>query len=64
MARIEALCYREMETRGAAYPSRIFTAGGGAQNEAWTDIRAAQLGTTPLKAQDTEASIGVARLAQ
>lgn len=64
MARIETLCYREMEARGAAFPQAVFTAGGGAQNPVWSQIRGAHLGIAPQTAQQTEASIGVARLIQ
>ena len=62
MSRIEADCYRAMEARGAGYPTTIFTAGGGAQNPAWTALRAIALGVTPSSSQFTEASVGVARL--
>lgn len=62
MARIEAACYRAIEAAGAAYPSTVFTAGGGAENPAWTAIRAAALGCAPSPARYTEAAIGTAFL--
>ncbi|MEM9966782.1 MAG: FGGY-family carbohydrate kinase [Pseudomonadota bacterium] len=62
MARIEATCYREIEARGAIFPEALFTAGGGARNAAWTQIRARQLGITPSPSRYTEAAIGAAML--
>lgn len=63
MAQIEARCYAEIKVRGGSEPSRIYTAGGGAQNEEWTAIRARSLGQTPHLAAQTEAAIGTAKLA-
>ena len=64
MARIEAACYREMSSRGALWPTQIFTAGGGAQNETWRLIRARHLGLSPAIAAQSDAAIGAAKLAQ
>ena len=63
IARIEARCYETIATAGGGRPTRIFTAGGGAQNAVWTAIRARHLGLTPEAAAQTEAAIGVARVA-
>ena len=63
MARIESKAYEEIEKRGGEIPKQIFTAGGGARNEIWTQIRRRNLGCKISHAQQTEASIGVARLA-
>lgn len=64
IARIEAQCYAAIAARGGVFPSRIFTAGGGAANDTWTRIRARVLGVHPEKADQSEAAIGVARLVQ
>jgi len=63
MARIEAQCYREIESRGGPQVAALFTAGGGASNEVWRAIRARVLGVTPQPARHTEACVGAARLA-
>jgi len=62
MARIERQCYEVIETHGGPKPTAIFTAGGGAKNPKWTEIRARMLGQTPQKPAHSEASIGAARL--
>ena len=64
IARIEAQSYRAMEALGAGYPDKIFTAGGGGSNSVWTQIRQRVLGVEIETPKDTEAAIGVARLAQ
>ena len=63
IARIEARCYREIESRGGGFPEAIFSAGGGARNPAFTEIRARALGILPERAENVEAAIGVARIA-
>ncbi len=63
IAAIEARCYHEIRARGGPFPTRIFTAGGGAKNTTWTRIRARILGQTPRVAEFSEAAIGSARLA-
>ena len=63
IARIEARCYREIEARGGGFPNAVFSAGGGAGNPAFTEIRAEALGILPACAEHVEAAIGVARLA-
>lgn len=63
MARIEATCYREIEARGGVFPQAIYTAGGGAQNPVWTEIRARTVGVKIIMPPHSEASIGAARLA-
>lgn len=64
IARIEAQCYDRIVEFGGTRPVRLFTAGGGARNEVWTQIRARVLGITPETAATSEASVGTARLAQ
>lgn len=62
VARIEASCYAEMQSRHAPPPAPLFTAGGGAENPVWTAIRTRVLGRPILRATHTEASIGTAKL--
>lgn len=64
MAGIEARCYRAIQDRGAPPPSVLYTAGGGAQNDVWTAIRARHIGLWPKAAPQSEASAGAAKLAQ
>jgi len=59
---IEAKCFAEIAKRGGSRPSTIYTAGGGGQNDKWTQIRARQLGQIPQRPAHSEASIGVAKL--
>lgn len=64
IANIEAEGYKKLETLGAATPKRIFTAGGGAKNSAWTKIRERITGLPILQATHTEANYGSALLAK
>ena len=64
MANIEARSYVAIAREGGPRPSRVITAGGGAVNEVWTAIRARALGLVPSMAEQTEAAIGVARIAR
>lgn len=63
IARIEATGYRRLAELGAPYPARVFTAGGGAVNEAWRRIRERELGVPVHRARHTEAAYGAALLA-
>ena len=63
IARIEAQCYREIESRGGGFPEAVFSAGGGARNPVFTEIRAKALGIRPAPAGNVEAAIGAARVA-
>lgn len=63
IARIEAQCYREIESRGGGFPEAVLSAGGGAGNPAFTEIRAKALGIRPVSAANLEAAIGAARVA-
>ena len=63
IARIEALCYAEIEARGGCAPHIIYSAGGGAKNPVFGEIRARALGMQPLAAEQDEAAVGAARLA-
>jgi len=62
IARIEARCYDQIAARGGPRPSVLYTVGGGAQNAAWTAIRARVLGLAPQQADHAEAAVGAARL--
>jgi D-ribulokinase len=64
MARIEAQGYARLIDLGATAPTRIFTAGGGAQNPTWTILRDRRLPAAVHPAQSTDAAYGTARLAQ
>jgi sugar (pentulose or hexulose) kinase len=64
MARIEADAYRLLKTLGAGEVHRIYTAGGGAQNAVWTQLRATAMQKPVTCAVNVEAAIGVARLIQ
>lgn len=48
---------------GATQVEKVYTAGGGAQNETWTRIRERILGLPVSRAQQTEAAYGAALLA-
>lgn len=63
MARIEATGYERLQKLGATSLTTVYTAGGGAQNEAWTHIRSRWLGGVVARSPQTEAAYGSARLA-
>jgi D-ribulokinase len=64
MARIEAQGYTCLKALGATPLTTLYTAGGGAQNSAWTAIRQRYV-SVPLRSPlNTEAAYGTARLAQ
>jgi D-ribulokinase len=63
MARIEAEGYRLLQQLGATNLAAVYTAGGGAQNPTWTDIRSRHLRVTAMRSPQTEAAYGSALLA-
>jgi len=63
IADIEAEAYKKLVTLGAVQPERIFTAGGGAKNPAWTKIRAQATRLPVLSATHSDACYGSALLA-
>ncbi|MCY7392603.1 MAG: FGGY-family carbohydrate kinase [Leptolyngbyaceae cyanobacterium CAN_BIN12] len=63
MARIEAQGYQLLQELGATPLERVYTAGGGAANSAWTAIRGRQLQVPVLVPPNIEAAYGTARLA-
>ena len=52
-----------MKELGATKADEVFTAGGGANNEKWTEIRERVLGLPVSRASQTEAAYGAALLA-
>jgi sugar (pentulose or hexulose) kinase len=64
IARIEARGYQRLAALGADPVKRVISAGGGAKNETWAAIRAAQLGVPVTAAKHGEAAYGAARLAR
>jgi sugar (pentulose or hexulose) kinase len=64
LARIEARGYRLLAELGASPLKRVETAGGGAHNATWTQIRQRLLGVPVAPAAQTEAAYGAALLAR
>ncbi len=64
IARIEAQGYRRFAQLGASPVRRVYSAGGGAHNAVFRQIRAHALGVPVMLAERTEAAWGAARLAQ
>jgi sugar (pentulose or hexulose) kinase len=64
MANIEAEGYNRLNSLGATPVKRIFTAGGGSRNPAWTKIRERVTGIEILSAEKSEACYGSALLAK
>jgi D-ribulokinase len=63
VASVEALAYQRLAGLGAPHLRRVISIGGGAKNEAWTEIRRRTLGVPVTIAEQTEASLGAALLA-
>ncbi len=64
IARIEAQGYRRFAQLGASPVRQVYSAGGGAHNAVFRQIRAYALGVPVGLAEHTEAAVGAARLAQ
>jgi xylulokinase len=64
MARIEAQGYALLQDLGASPLQQVYTAGGGAQNAAWTTLRSRHLQVPVQPSPHTEAAYGTALLAQ
>jgi sugar (pentulose or hexulose) kinase len=64
IASIEQQGYERLAELGAPFPSKIYTTGGGARNEAWTTIREFILGVTIATSEHTDAAFGSALLAR
>lgn len=63
-ARIEAMGYEKLQALGASPLKRVMTAGGGAKNATWQQIREHLLKVPVTVAQHTEAAFGTAKLAR
>jgi sugar (pentulose or hexulose) kinase len=63
IASVEALAYQQLSRLGAPPLRRVISIGGGARNDAWTEIRRRRLGVPVTVAEQTEASYGAALLA-
>lgn len=63
MARIEARGYQLLQQLGATQLTRVYTAGGGAKNPAWTSIRERHLKVPVGLSMHTDAAYGTALLA-
>lgn len=63
IARIERRGYELLSNLGAPFPKLVYTAGGGARNEAWRRIRERELGIPVVTARQQDAAFGVALLA-
>lgn len=64
LTRIEVQGYQLLKTLGASALTEVITAGGGAQNVCWQQMRQDQLGVPVRRAEHTEAAYGMARLAR
>ncbi|MCI0505662.1 MAG: FGGY-family carbohydrate kinase [Gammaproteobacteria bacterium] len=64
IASIEQQGYERLAELGAPFPTKIYTTGGGARNEAWTMIRSLMLGIPITVSGHTEAAYGSALLAR
>ena len=63
MARIEARGYQLLQQLGATQLTRVYTAGGGANNSTWTTIRERHLKVPVVPSMHTAAAYGTALLA-
>ncbi|GAB4154702.1 MAG: FGGY-family carbohydrate kinase [Cyanobacteria bacterium J069] len=64
IARIEALGYQKLTELGATPLQQVFTAGGGARNQTWTQVRSRLLHVPVCPSFHTEAAYGAALLAR
>ena len=64
LTRIEVQGYQLLKTLGASALTEVITAGGGAQNLCWQQMRQNQLGVPVRRAEHAEAAYGMARLAR
>ncbi len=64
LARIECRGYALLAELGATPLRRVETAGGGAQNRVWADIRQRLIGVPVIQATHTQAAYGAALLAR
>ena len=64
IARIEAQAYRLMAEKGSTPVGKVYTAGGGAKNPVWTELRQRALGVPVAPSAQAEAAFGSALLAR
>lgn len=64
LTRIEVQGYQLLKTLGASALTEVITAGGGAQNACWQQMRQKQLGVPVRRAEHAEAAYGMAHLAR
>ncbi len=64
MSRIEAQAYGLLAQLGSTTVSEVHTAGGGAQNTVWAEMRHRALGVPVLPSANGEAAVGAALLAR
>ena len=64
IARIEQQGYQRLAELGAPYPTAIYTAGSGARNKAWQEIRQHMLNVPIHNAKQQDAAYGAALLAK
>ena len=63
IARIEAQGYQKLRELGATPLRQVYTAGGGAKNEVWRQIREEYLQVSVIASPQTDAAYGTAKLA-
>ena len=63
IARIEAQGYAKLRELGATPLHKVYTAGGGAKNEVWRQIREEYLQVSVIPSPQTDAAYGTAKLA-
>ena len=63
ISRIEAIGYQKLQNLGADKLIRVYTAGGGAKNQIWQEIRQQHLQVSVDRATNTDAAYGTALLA-
>ena len=63
ISQIERIGYAALHELGAPPLNRVFTAGGGASNKAWSQIRGSTLGVPVAHAHSADAVVGTARIA-
>ncbi len=63
ISKIERVGYDALHELGAPKLKRVFTAGGGAKNKAWSQIREVTLGVPVADAYSADAVVGAARIA-
>eukprot|EP00238_Polyblepharides_amylifera_P003807 CAMPEP_0196586466 /NCGR_PEP_ID=MMETSP1081-20130531/54380_1 /TAXON_ID=36882 /ORGANISM="Pyramimonas amylifera, Strain CCMP720" /LENGTH=478 /DNA_ID=CAMNT_0041908363 /DNA_START=97 /DNA_END=1533 /DNA_ORIENTATION=- len=64
VARIEALAFENLAKEGASKLNEVHTAGGGASNDTWIQMRSRILGVPVRASSNVEASYGAALLAR